>query len=50
MKYTKYITAFLLIALLSCPLTAEKRRARQPMNEFTNPKSPSYVPIPYPLQ
>ncbi|MCP4157982.1 MAG: hypothetical protein GY757_60300 [bacterium] len=48
MKYTKYITAFLLIVLLFYPLAAEKRRARRPMKEFTNQKSPSYVPIPYP--
>ncbi len=48
MKYTTYITAFLIIILISSPLTAEIRKARLPMKEFTYRNSPSYVPFPYP--
>ncbi len=48
MTCTTYRAAFLLIILLFFPLAAEKRKARPPMQEFTNPKSPSFVPFPYP--
>ncbi len=48
MKHTKYIISFLIIILCTFPLIAEKRKARLPMKELTDPNSPSFVPIPYP--
>jgi len=39
------ILAFLALTIF---LNAEKRRPPVPLEELQNPKSPSYVPIPYP--
>jgi len=46
-KYRFLITIFVVLLLFQS-LSAEKRANPMPMDELTNPKSPSYVPYPYP--
>jgi len=44
----KRIFFCLVLAVLSVALAGEKRHAPVPLSELKNPKSPSYVPVPYP--
>lgn len=48
MKLIKIITAILVISILVPNLNAGKRAKRKDLEELSNPKSPSYVPAPYP--
>lgn len=48
MKSLKFIAVFVFIFIFFLPVTAEKRVKPKPMSEFTNSKSPSYSPHPYP--
>ncbi|UCH98426.1 MAG: hypothetical protein JSV88_16715 [Candidatus Aminicenantes bacterium] len=48
MNSKKFIAVLVLIFLLCLSVTGEKRRDKKSMNELTDPKSPSYVPYPYP--
>ncbi len=44
----KYIVVLLLIIVFSLQLSGEERKKPLSMKELTDPKSPSYVPYPYP--
>jgi hypothetical protein len=48
MKSIKFIVVIFLIFLFCLPIAGEKRPKRKSMQELTDPKSPSYVPVPYP--
>jgi hypothetical protein len=48
MKATKYIAVLILIFSICFPAYGEKRVKPKPMKELTEPKSPSFVPYPYP--
>ena len=48
MSNKKLFVLFLILLLLPLLSSAEKRRKALPLAELQNPKSPSYVPIPYP--
>ncbi len=47
MKFMKFFIVLTLIIFLCIPVIGEKRKARRPMKELTDPSSPSYVPYPY---
>jgi len=48
MKCKRIFLFCLVLAVLSVALAGEKRHAPVPLSELKNPKSPSYVPVPYP--
>ena len=50
MKITKYLVILFLVTCLFQfqPVSAKNRRKPVPMNQLTDPSSPSYVPYPYP--
>lgn len=48
MKVTKVLPIILTVILLTTALTSSKHKEQKPLSEYTNPKSPSYVPIPFP--
>ena len=48
MKSIKYTVVSLLIIFFCFHLAGEERKKPIPMKELTDPRSPSYVPYPYP--
>jgi len=48
MKSKKFISLLMILSFFCLPVSGLKRRQPIPMKELTDPKSPSYVPFPYP--